>query len=300
MKAFEVYHVFIKCRQLCLNLIIMVKNMLLLMDGTPEAETLLECSLRIFNNPQNHYKGAFVEGVCSDNLDTLFSDQLLLDSHYTRGEIIEKILHTNLNNTEDFIVRFIKKCDELNIKAKVFLSHNNDDKTLFDESLYNDLFLIGKSVFKSKNFNNQLYKSLETILYNSRCPILILDCNEIKFENIVFVYDGSKRSFDSLKLFIYLLGNQLQNNNLLLFIVVTETCMVQEKNVIEYIKNKKLNFSIQRVYPDTYFTDLLTMLKDLNKFLLVSGINRNEIVEDMAFNKKESIFLKLPCSIFLT
>lgn len=276
--------------------------MLLLMDGTKESEDLLDCSVRIFDNNENHYNCAFVEGVSSDNLNEVFSSSLLKENQYTRSEIIGKILHTKPENSDEFINRFIKKCDDLNLKTKVYLTAQDVNKQFAEEGIYNDIFLISKSVFFKSNFDKHLFKNLESVLYHSKCPLLILDCNQKRFENIVLIYDGSKRSFDAIKMFSYLLDNLLANNkiNLLLVSVVNENSIENEKNVMSYIKQTRLNFAVQHVYPDNYYATLLDTLKKLKNFILVSGVNRNEIIEDMAFNKDKSLFLNLPCSIFLT
>lgn len=272
------------------------------MDASPDAEQLLDCSLRVFSDNHNQLNGAFVEGICSDNLNEVFSNNLLKENQYTRSEIIEKILHTNLQNTDEFINSFIEKCDKLNLKTKVFLTPHDVNHQLNDESVYNDVFLVGKSVFKKSNFDKQLFKNIEHVLYSSRCPLFILDCNQTTFKNIVMIYDGSKRSFEAIKMFTYLVDHLIADNsiNLLIFSVVNSNSTEQEINVINYIKQTRLNFSIQHVYPESYYLDLTTTLKSLQNFILVAGVNRHDIIEDMAFNKDHSLFLKLPCSIFLT
>jgi hypothetical protein len=48
-------------------------------------------------------------------------------------------LHTNLENSNEFIERFVGKCDELELKTKVYLSQKDVDSNLVNQSLYNDI-----------------------------------------------------------------------------------------------------------------------------------------------------------------
>ncbi len=273
--------------------------MLILMDGTEDAERLLDCSMKIFHNQQDHFNGAFVEGISTGNLNDVFDSMEHLNTQYTRTEILEKILHTDLNNSGEFISRFVKKCEDLNLRTKVFIGSEETNEDLVNESLYNDLFLIGKDIFKKSNINKSSFDSIESLMRNTKCPILLLSCEQISFQNIVLIYDGSKRSFDAIKLFMYLMGDQMLSNNLILNVVVTEHSAANEKGIIDYLKNYKLHFSINRVYPENYYSELLDLLVGLNSFLLVTGVNRNDILEDMIFNKDHSFFMNSQRSIFL-
>ncbi len=272
--------------------------MLLLMDGTSNAERLLDCSIKIFHNQKDHFNGAFVDGISSNNLNEVFDTKEHLSSQFTRSEIIEKILHTNLNNSNEFINRFVKKCEELNLRTKVFIGPEETNEDLVKESMFNDLFLIGKDVFRKPNVSRQSFDAIESLMRNTKCPIVLLSCEQISFQNVVLIYDGSKRSFDAIKLFMYLMSESIQKNNLILNIVVTENSSNNEKGVIDYLKNYKLHFSINRVYPDNYYSELLNLLVSLNSFLLVTGVNRKDILEDLIFNKEHSFFMHGQRSIF--
>ena len=92
---------------------------------------------------------------------------------------------------------------------------------------------------------------------------------------------------------------EAKNNGLILNVVVTDNSAANEKGVIDYLKNYKQHFSINRVYPENYYTELLDLLTSLNSFLLVTGVNRNDILEDMIFNKDHSFFMHGQRSVFL-
>lgn len=273
--------------------------MLILMDGSAEAEKLLDCSTKIFPGKEDHFKGAFVEGIVGKNLDSVFDFPENLNSQYTRSEIIERILHTNQENSHEFIDRFVNKCDELSLKTKVYLTDLEVNKELLNESLFNDLFLIGKDLFKRRDLDKQSLEAVEQLMRNTKCPILLLSCEQTSFQNVVLIYDGSNRSFEAIKLFTYLMGEQLQTNKVTLNIVVTDHSAENEKDVVDYLKRYKPNFYVHRVYPDNYYIELRALLMGMNSFLLVTGVNRNEILEDLIFNKEQSFFMHGQRSIFL-
>jgi hypothetical protein len=126
----------------------------------------------------------------------------------------------------------------------------------------------------------------------------LLSGEQQSFKNVVLLYDGSKKSFDAIKLFMYLMNDQIQENNMFLNVVVTADSATQERSVIDYLKNYKQYFSIQRVYPENYYKELLVLLANLDQFLLVSGVNKDEIIDDMLLHKQNSFFMNPKRSIF--
>lgn len=272
--------------------------MLLLMDGTADAERLLDCSIKIFHKQKDHFCGAFVDGISFNNLNQIFDTKEHISTLYTYSEIIKKILNSNLKNSNNFIHRFVKKCEDLDLRIKVFIGQEVTNDDLVKESIFNDLFLIGKDIFRRINFSLKSIVTIESLIRNTKCPIVLLSCEQISFQNIVLIYDGSRCSFNTIKLFMYLMNDSVQKNNLILNVVVTENSFSNEKSVIDYLKNYKQHFSIIRVYPDNYYKELLALLMSLSSFLLVTGINRNGILEDLIFNKEDSFFMHEQRSIF--
>ena len=113
------------------------------------------------------------------------------------------------------------------------------------------------------------------------------------------LFDGSEKSFEAIKLFVYLVSDQLKTNRVTLFTVVNEQTMETEKNLCDYLKIHQPFFSVYRIFPESYYTEMLKTLADLNEFLLVTGVNRNEIIEDMIFNRLHSFFLQGNRSVFM-
>jgi len=276
-----------------------VRNMLILMDESADAEKLLDCIIKIFPGKEDHFIGAFVDGIIGKNLNQVFDFPLNLNSQFSRSEIIEKILHTNLNNSGEYISRFVNKCEELSLKTKVYITEKYANEALVNESLFNDLFVIGKDLFNRPDIDKQSFDALYFLLPNTKCPILLLGCEQISFQNIVLIYDGSNRSFEAIKLFAYLMGEQLQVNKVTINIVVTQASSENEKAVIDYLKMYKQHFYVHKFYPDNYFEEIRGLIKNMNSSLLVTGVNKNEILEDIIFNKDASFFMHGQRSVFL-
>lgn len=278
----------------------MVKNMLILMDGTRDSEKLLDLSVRLFNQSNNQYNATFINGIRNKHLGDLFEiPSESLNYYYSYSDILDKILHTEQENSNEFIERFINKCEELNIRTRVYLNEDDSEKGFASDSMFSDLLVIGKSIFTRKYSDKSSIEILESTLSKARCPILLLPNESPSFKNIVILFDGTQRSFDAIKLFVYLSADQLKKNKVMLFTIVNEHTIISEKNVCDYIKVHQPFFSVNRIYPDNYYNELLSGLSDLDEFLLVTGVSRHEIIEDVISNRENSFYLKGNRSVFM-
>ncbi|MBP7262470.1 MAG: hypothetical protein KBB37_14380, partial [Bacteroidia bacterium] len=194
---------------------------------------------------------------------------------------------------------FINKCEELNIRTRVYLDEVDSEKGFASDSMFSDLLVIGKSIFTRKQSDKSSIEVLESTLSNAKCPVLLLPNESPSFKNIVILFDGTQRSFDAIKLFVYLSADQLKKNKVTIFTIVNEHTVVSEKNVCDYLKVHQPFFSVNRIYPDKYYSDLLTGLSDLDEFLLVTGVSKQEIIEDVIFNRENSFYLKGNRSVFM-
>ena len=274
--------------------------MLILMDGTRDSEKLLDLSVRLFNQPNNQYNATFINGIRNKHLEDLFEiPSESLNYYYSYSDILDKILHTEQDNSNEFIERFINKCEELNIRTRVYLDEVDSEKGFASDSMFSDLLVIGKSIFTRKQSDKSSIEVLESTLSNAKCPVLLLPNESPSFKNIVILFDGTQRSFDAIKLFVYLSADQLKKNKVTIFTIVNEHTVVSEKNVCDYLKVHQPFFSVNRIYPDKYYSDLLTGLSDLDEFLLVTGVSKQEIIEDVIFNRENSFYLIGNRSVFM-
>lgn len=274
--------------------------MLILMDGTQDSEKLLDLSVRLFDNRDSSINATFVNGLRNKNLDNLFElPGSVLNSYYSYAEILDKILHTESDNSNEFIKRFVNKCEELNIKTRIYLNEDSFEKGFIKDSLYSDLLVIGKNILLRNANDQSCCDLLEAMLHTAKCPILITPNESLAFKNIVLLFDGSEKSFEAIKLFVYLISDQLKTNRVTLFTVVNEQTIETEKNLCDYLKIHQPFFSVYRIFPESYYSEMLKTLADMDEFLLVTGVNRNEIIEDMIFNRLHSFFLQGNRSVFM-
>jgi len=274
--------------------------MLILMDGTQDSEKLLDLSVRLFDQSNNQYNATFVSGLQTIQLNILFGlSNGSISYQYSYYDILDKILHTEKENSREFIARFINKCEELSIKTQVYLNEDNFEKGFASDSMFSDLLVIGKSILTRVSADRSSFDLMESMLRNARCPILLLPNESPSFKNIVILFDGSQPSFEAIKLFVYLSSEQLRKNRVMLYTIVNEKTIASEKNVCNYIKTHQPFFSVYRIYPDNYYSELVANLNELDEFLLITGVSRKEVIEDVIFNREHSFYLKGNRSVFM-
>ncbi len=278
----------------------MAQNLLILLDDNDNTEALIEQSNSMFNaHVFKSSTGAFVDGVSHQDIGSLFNNSVNEVSQYEYDELIAKILHHNPLNSQEVIERLIKKCKLLSLKIDVFFEKANLLATSFVvESKYSDALIIGKEII-TKNLSTQKgTDNIYQLLTTCQCPILLISSKEVIIEHVVLLFDGSLESFQAIKLFIYLMGEQTKNAMVHLVIKATNEAADEERYLISYIKSYCLHFSISRIYLEAFQHDLLELLSTYHHFLLVAGHNKTDIIHDL-MKDKESYFLEEGNSIFI-
>jgi hypothetical protein len=266
------------------------------MDGTADTSSLLDHSLRLFDKEENQFKGAFVDGISLNRLEKLFDHTTYHNGQYSYTEIVDTILH-KVSRSEAFIDSFKRKCKELNLRVRVYTG--TEEKEIVSDSLSSDLFVIGKNILRKKDTLQKGRDIVEAILRQSKCPVLLLANQSKAFKQIVLLFDGSEKAFESIKLFVYLMGAQLAENKVTLFTIINDASVTHETQVCDYLKSNKQFFSIMRVYPENYYVELKSLLHELDEFLLVAGTHREEIIENIVFSNEHSFYLDGNRSVFM-
>lgn len=279
----------------------MAKNLMILMDDSTEAEALLDHSRQLINH--NLFKtstGAFIDGISQKGLGEVFefhSEPVL--SEYAYSDLLKKIMESNPHNSNDAIERMVNKCEGMKIRIKVFF---NDDeiigKDFVNESLYNDIFVISKDTLYKNLSRDNGHEAISALLLKCKCPVLLIPADLKTVDNVVLLYDGSRQSFEAIKAFTYLMGEQLQDSNLQVLIITAAKAIADEKFLMEYIKSYKLHFSVSRIFLDNYEEDFYGVLDTFRNFLLVSGVNRREIVNDL-LQGPDSFFMQEQRCVFM-
>ena len=277
----------------------MKRNMLLLLDASKDSENLIDNSLCFFNKDENQFNGIYIDGISRTHLNHVFENPESISNEYSYKEIIEKILHANQNNSDDFIKSFVKKCENINLKASVYINSKSINNRLISDSFYSDLLIIGKNSFNHDNKELHYNEMIEMVLRNTKCPVFLTPNESTPLENIIILFDGSEKSFEAIKLFSHLFEKQLITNKVVLYTIMNDVSMEEEKNIYSYIKNYNQFFSVMRSSPVTYYNELKNLLTQHDNFILVTGVNRNEIIEDVVFNHEHSIFLGGNRAVFM-
>jgi hypothetical protein len=94
--------------------------------------------------------------------------------------------------------------------------------------------------------------------------------------------------------------NQLYGDvKIIIYTVITQKSVEGEKDICDFIKQYKLQFSIQRSYPNEYEYELAQFLLNLDDVLLVTGINKRMITEGISEFRNESLFMQGNRGVFI-
>lgn len=278
----------------------MAINTLILLEESSLSGHLLDHSFQLFGESSgNHFTCAFVEGITQKQLRSIFTDEQLENNQYSYTDIFSKVMRKQeLLPVDDTTYRFIKTCEQYGIKAKVYPGEN-ENAGIIDDSRFYDLMIVPETLISSAKKNRVASETVEAVLRKADCPLLLLNKSADPFKNIIILFDGTERSMETIKMFAYLMGDQLKKHRVILNTVINEDTIIHEKQACEYLKMYQPFFAIHRIYPENYYSDLLKLLGDTDEFLLVSGISRNDLIEDLIFNQHHSFFLEGNRSIFM-
>ncbi|MES2726323.1 MAG: hypothetical protein V4643_04425 [Bacteroidota bacterium] len=284
----------------CITKDAMAQNLLILLDDNDNTEALIEQSKSMFNaGTITSSTGVFVDGISHHDIGNLFNNSVNEVSQYEYDELISKILHNNPLNSQETIERVIRKCKLLSLKIDVFFEKANLLATSFVvESKYSDTLIIGKEIITKNLDSKEGADNIYQLLTTCQCPILLIPSKELIIEHVVLLFDGSLDSFQTIKLFVYLMGAQIKQASVHLIIKATSQALDEERYLIAYIKSYCLHFSISRIYLEAFQHDLLMLLNTYHHFLLVAGHNKEDIIYDL-MKDKESYFLKEGNSVFM-
>lgn len=278
----------------------MKRNVTILLDNNANDASLI-CNSNAFVDPDSDVLTyAFVDGIGCKNLKSIFENYTTISNEYSYSEIAAEIWNNNKENDKELVSRLIESCHAHDVKAKVYFEDSDIETTFLNDSLFADYMIISSPLLRRVLAKRDASDHMETFLKMSKCPMMLVSQEQKHIENLVIMYDGSSESFKGIKDFSKVFSSLIKlASNAVLYIVINDMSSDQERHLYNYIKAYRQNFSIHRVFPDTYFNDLITLLYSLDNFLLVTGSGRNEITEEIMFHKGKSFFLNGPRSIFM-
>jgi hypothetical protein len=268
-----------------------------MLDETNKSERIIDSLGGYFNAQKSSFEGAFVDDCCSMQLSGVFDPVELENSHYSGEEILDKIFHANVLNSEESISRIIVKCKNLSLKAMVYLNQYKINNSIFEACQYKDLVVVG-DVFLA-NGNKIKLNFFDKLLHFTSCPVLLLAANQKTAKEIIFVYDGSLQSVNAIKTFIYLMPEYLLKSNVFLYVLVNESSTENEKEMVTYLKNHKQYFAIQHLFDISGWNNLIHAIEGKSEFLMVSGMDRKQFASAVFDFEKVFNFSNANASFFI-
>ncbi len=251
----------------------MSRNLVLMLDEVSGTERLIDSLGSYFNATKTNFEAAFVDDCCSAELRSIFNPIDIQNSQFSGEEIFEKVFHANGLNSEESISRMLEKCQNISLKALVYLNEHKINNSVFSACQYKDLVVIGDA-FVATNKVEKL-NFFDKLLHFTNCPVLLLAGSTDGAKDIILVFDGSLNSINAIKAFVYLMPDYLKKCKVFLNILVNEKSIEDEKEMVAYLKNYKQNFAIQHYFEISGWGNLLQQITYTSNFLMVSGIDRS-------------------------
>lgn len=242
-----------------------MKKILLAIDGSNYSKGAFEFANWLNSKQKILLVGLFVPKTVYANLWT-YGDANNLTNFIP---VIDDIDSPEILKT---IQTFENNCIKNDIEFRV---HKNYDSNALDiiskESRFADLLILGSETFYKNYIGKDLSENLKETLHEIECPAIVVPEKYNFPKTNIIAYDGSKSSVYSLKQFIYLFPELLNNNTLLVNSSLDYEKEVQEQILIEELCIKHFsNFTIykNKNEPENYFNSLI--LKDKHP-IIISG-----------------------------
>jgi hypothetical protein len=172
-----------------------MKKILLLINDYHLSQSALNFTVKIALHANATIFGIFVQSLqYSDGESYLFpSDINLTDKDFTAAT--DKEEHLQFLKTS--ISLFSNTCAAANISFKIHSVNNNYLDALTDHSAFADLIICDADT-------PPLHYSMNSLLANAHCPVLMVNKDYLQTDSLVFTYDDKSSSIHAVKWFTYL------------------------------------------------------------------------------------------------
>ncbi len=172
-----------------------MKKILFIINGFQLFHNDLNYAIHIAKKENAILHGLFIHSLKPQELEGyLFPNDLsLINTDYTTASDKEEMLQ--LESAQ--IKVFEDVCISGGVSYKVQKIHEDFLDTMIDYSAFADLMIINAEV-------NTIYYSLNSLLANLLCPVLILSQEVQVFEKVIITYDGHSSSIHAMRQFAYL------------------------------------------------------------------------------------------------
>lgn len=278
----------------------MLHKLFVLMDDQPDSLHLLSsCRQLLHCNLPKSIETGFLSFVNGLDYAKSFDKSILNNNQYSYSEIVDKIYENNDVSADILSYNYLTLFEEMDAKPRLYLDSRNVLQQFNIDSAYFDLVVLGRGYILHL-LNNHFYENLfKSLVDQSRSPVLIMPDHYSKFNNIVFIYDGSIDSVKAIKSFSYLLSQLFQEVNVIIYTIITQQSIESEKDICSFIKLYKSQFSIKRSYPNECETELTQFLQNMDDVLVVTGVNKRMVIEGITEFKNESLFMQGNKGVFI-
>jgi nucleotide-binding universal stress UspA family protein len=269
-----------------------MKKILMIINGFQIFHNDLNYAIHIAKKEKAVLHGLFVHNLkLHEGEEYAFpSDINLTDTNFSNESEREELL--KLQNAQ--VKLFEDVCTSGGIRFKSQPIHDNFLDALIDQSAFADLMIINAEV------NTTLY-SLNSLLTNLYCPVLLLSKEVEIFDKVIITYDGHSSSIHAMRQFAYLFTSWHH------LPVTLVSVLPQNIRDIEYKEQVQEWLSLQ--FPDAHINVLKGEVKE--ELPLFISLNQNAIVVMGAFGRsslsrffKESVanvvLAKTKTALFIT
>jgi nucleotide-binding universal stress UspA family protein len=151
-------------------------------------------------------------------------------------------------------------CDRVGLRASILLNRPVTIQELIREAKYADLIILDHAIPFDPYSNNGYASTLQDLLQNAACPVLILRDGAIDIEELVFTYNGTTSSIYAIKQFIQLFPALSDRPVSLLYVAdgIADSVPEHEK-IMNYLQfhYSRIGVRILRGNPSTEITNFL-------------------------------------------
>jgi len=275
------------------------KIFVLMDDQSDSLHLLSSCKQLLQHKIPKSIEAGFLNFISGMDYAHSFDKSVLNNNQYSYSEIVDKIYESNYESENVLKYDYLTLFEEMGAKPRLYLDSNRVLEQFKNDSAYFDMVILG-NCYITQLLNHHFYENLfKSLVNSSRSPLLIIPNQYHKFNYIVLLFDGSIESINAIKSFSYMLNQLYGDVKIIIYTVITQKSVEGEKDICDFIKQYKLQFSIQRSYPNEYEYELAQFLLNLDDVLLVTGINKRMITEGISEFRNESLFMQGNRGVFI-
>jgi hypothetical protein len=243
-----------------------MKKVLIIINGLQLFHNDLNYAIHIVKKEKAVLHGLFVHSLEPQEPEgySFPNDMNLTNTDYTIESDRQEMLR--LENAQ--IKLFKDVCASGGVNCKSHSIHTNFLDVLIDHSAFADLMIINAEV-------NTTYYSLNSLLTNVYCPVLLLSKEVEIFDKVIITYDGHSSSIHAMRQYAYLFTSW---HHLPVYLV-----SVLPQNILEIEYKDQVEDWLNLQFPDVHINILKGEVKE--ELPLFISLNQNALVVMGSFGR---------------